>query len=238
MDGRINKKMRIAIQIAGHLRTFKHLEHSLYENVIKYNEDKGHQIDVFMFTVYKKDDTIPPFQLVKPMMINYIDDDKVFMNNVRSEEDIQNRIEWLYKHHYLQFFRMVECNRMRQSYEKYCEIEYDIVFRTRFDLIYYNPVEFDKPLDNRRIYVANERHEYGTPSDVCWYCKPAIANELLEMYTRHCRCPHTPLNSFDWVKYMDVDVVRSVDPNNGQYTMVGPKIETSSFDETEGCKKS
>jgi hypothetical protein len=224
--------MKIAIQVTGHLRTFKNLERSFYENVIKYNKDKGHEVDVFMCTIRKKltDDEVKLFHLSKPILINYIDDDKVFINKMRTDEDIKNREEWLYKHHYLQFFRLLQCNNMRKSYEQFCGIKYDVIFRTRFDLVYYQPVDFDRPLGERRIYVANERHVRGTPSDVCAYSTPDIINELIEMYNRNCGCPHTPLNSFNWVKYIDVDIVRSVNETTGQYIVDGPKLETSSFE--------
>ena len=157
---------RLAIQIFGHLRTFDKTYESFYENVIKPNQEKSYEIDVFMHVwdeleyqavqwhneglenvrgakltdeqiSFVKDNYKPVSFEYTPQLV--IDDEQVFPEFTGGKTP--------YKTMKNVYFTKYRVNQLRQEYEKENKVEYDFVLNTRADILYKNPLDIDAILE-------------------------------------------------------------------------------------------
>lgn len=75
------------------------------------------------------------------------------------------------------------CNESRKEYEKKYNVKYDLVIKTRFDLVYFNKPFWEKIKDANKLYLGYGA-TFGWPDDTLGICAPGVmdtayANRIL-----------------------------------------------------------
>lgn len=146
---------KIAIQLFGHLRTFKAAYPYFYKNVIIPNQEKGYDIDIFIHTwneyehatvnyrnpkgIAPKNNTLSEEDIVE--IKNLYGPKKLKIDAQLDCEDIMiteqiSKVQRSYKGCVNNAFTIFEVNRLRLDYEKENNIKYDWVLQTRPDVLF------------------------------------------------------------------------------------------------------
>lgn len=176
--------MRIAIQLAGEFRSWKDVEDSFFNNVIMFNIGKGHNVDIFIHSYEDVRYQGLYFQKIQPTDSVLENKENVYTPSVLLNS--KHNHDGIY-HHYRKVY---DCNEMRKKYEYLNNISYDVIYKTRFDLIYYEPVDFGKmDLKNNKLFCAKEQqlgenakyveeNPLDYPSDACYICSPSLMDNI------------------------------------------------------------
>ena len=174
-------KKRIAIQLFGHLRTYKKTFSSLKTNVISSNEN-SYVVDFFIHTwnelehktiahhnqeknlddfenSLSKDilthvqKTYNPRKIIIDNQLNI--DELVFVEKLGAKRSIKGCINNSYT--------IFKVNELRQKYEKENNIKYDWVIQTRPDILFKTPFDIDNILD------CYKQYNLPIPSNALYY---------------------------------------------------------------------
>lgn len=155
---------RIAIQLFGHLRSFRKTYQGFYENIILPNEKAGYKIDIFLHTWNETDhSTITWHNQNGELRGKEIDDEviefieknykpKKYMIEPQVAADdyiITEKIAGVpraYKGVVNVSYTKYMANKLRLDYEKEHKIKYDYVIVTRPDILFHKPFDIDKLL--------------------------------------------------------------------------------------------
>ena len=160
------KEKRIAIQLFGHLRTYKDCYKSLLEKVVKSNEKNAYKVDIFIHSWntlnqnnnrsgYSNNDLLKKFgesktgevlELYKAKKV-LIEEQKVIESQKVKVllNEKQGDIFFLdSKNIYNMYYSMFKVNELRLEYEKENNIEYDFVIQTRPDILFIKDFNIDK----------------------------------------------------------------------------------------------
>lgn len=171
------KEKRIAIQLYGHLRTYKETYASLFEKVINANVKDGYKVDIFLHTWntlnesnsrcgYTNDDLVKVFDQAKKNEIEKIYKPKKILFD--TQKDIENKkIKHLLSEKegkttyaqsnrlYNMYYSMFKSNELRKEYEKENNITYDFIIQTRPDISFKNHFNIDEIIEHssKRKYI-------------------------------------------------------------------------------------
>lgn len=166
------KQKRLAIQISGHLRTFKETIPSFKKYIIKPNEQDGWEIDVFIHTWDQTDHNdvvhhnktgemrgIPLTQdNIKLIHTEYapldietspqlkVDDQRVFKKHNGDEVSFS-----IIKNVYYTKF---QANKLRQKHESNTGCQYDYVLCTRADIEFYSPFNLNQYINEFNVKLG------------------------------------------------------------------------------------
>jgi hypothetical protein len=157
---------RIAIQLFGHLRTYENTYKSIYENVVKPNQDNGYEVDIFIHTwnekdhsdivwhnpngevvdtLLKKKDIDLVCEIYKPIRILYEKQlepkDKKLIKVQISDHDIPVKVMHNLCH------TIYKANELRKKQEKETGKYYDWVISTRPDIVFLSQLKIDDFID-------------------------------------------------------------------------------------------
>ena len=137
--------MRIALCFSGQIRSFDKVKKNL-EKFILYNKDESIQIDTFLHTYYKYDDS---------KYINYYDPDCLldFGNfkdiNFNKIIDLFKPVSFKFEYPSFEensksmFYSIYKCNELKKEYEEIHNFKYDIVVRLRFDFFITDKINYE-----------------------------------------------------------------------------------------------
>jgi hypothetical protein len=171
------KEKRIAVQLYGHLRTYKSTYKSLLTKVIEPNELNGYKIDIFIHTWdmlnesnsrcgYTNDDLIKVFDAEKKEEIENLYKPK--KNIIESQKSVENRkIKHLLSEKegepayvdsgrlYNMYYSMYKSNELREKYEQENNISYDFIIQTRPDISFQTDFNVDEIIEHskKRKYI-------------------------------------------------------------------------------------
>lgn len=91
--------------------------------------------------------------------------------------------------------KLNECNKMRQKYEILNNERYDLIVKTRFDLMYFSPIDWDRCIEETAVNCICIDYGacWGWPNDVMCVARP----EVMDNYYA---------NRFDYIEEMFKDV--------------------------------
>src|SRR3990167_6917008 len=163
--------MRIAICISGFIRTWEHTKKSFMEQIYKNNSITidvfihTYKQNYYEFTAGKKDVTLTEDdfkKLFEGINVKYLiieDRDKVLPEVIRQAEKYKHVSNYglpqkessdpnskeipIGVRTYDHLRKIHLCNESRKEYEKKNNIKYDLVVKTRFDVVYFNPVKWE-----------------------------------------------------------------------------------------------
>ena len=193
-------KMKIAICISGFLRTWEHTKKSFVEQLLKdksceyhlfihtYNQNlheaTAETQDVFM----SREDIEKLFDGLDVKILTIEDRDKVLptvlieaekykhvsnYNLLQQESSDKNSISIPIGARTYDHLRKIHlCNENRKEYEKYNNVRYDLVVKTRFDLVYFNTPRWKNCLDNKVYFELGAT--FGWPNDTFCVTTPYI----------------------------------------------------------------
>jgi len=196
------EEMKIAICISGFVRVWKHTRKSFEEQLVKgqgYGIDYDlflhtYRQNLHEFTAEEADETMTDQEIkalfsglpVKALIIE--DREKVLPGIMieaerykslpnfhlpQKESSDTNSIEIPIGVRTYDHLRKVHlCNEERKKYEKEQGIKYDLVVKTRFDIVYFNPPRWEVCLDNKVHFGFGAT--FGWPDDTFCICKPEI----------------------------------------------------------------
>jgi len=160
------KQKRIAIQLFGHLRTYKECHKSLLEKIAKSNEKNGYEVDIFIHSWntlnqennrsgFVSDDLVKEFGDSKTEEISRLYKAKKVL--IEEQKTIKNqKIKLLLnekqgdiifldsKNVYNMYHSIFKVNELRKEYESENNIEYDFVIQTRPDIIFMQDLNIDE----------------------------------------------------------------------------------------------
>jgi hypothetical protein len=152
---------RVAIQLFGHLRSFKKTFDSFYQNIILPNQNAGYELDVFMHTWDETDHSTITWhnqagerrgrevteEIIDFIKKKYTPRKLLIEKQVDAEEFIiKEKIlgaPRAYKGVVNVAYTKYMSTRLRREYEKECGISYDYVILTRPDILFHQPFAID-----------------------------------------------------------------------------------------------
>jgi hypothetical protein len=196
-------KLKIAICISGHLRTWNQTK-EIFKN---YLLDDNSDIDIFIYTYNRQNNK----QYSKVVNAEYSFDqnpnnEELLINNpqILSDEEIKCLLQdipvkkmiitndvpilsnddekfikiidkrkvdayWLSTRGSFNSFQSIhECNLLRQSFENENNIKYDVIMRTRFDILYYKKIDWTNIYKrlNEKTLILGFGSTFGSPNDM------------------------------------------------------------------------
>jgi hypothetical protein len=190
--------MKIAICISGFVRTWKHTRRSFEEQLLKgIDYDLFLHIyrqNLYEFTADKQDENMSDTEInelfsglnVKSLIIEdrhkllpiLLKDASKYSHisnyNLQQKESSDSKsIEIPIGVRTYDHLRKIHlCNELRKQYEKENNIKYDLVVKTRFDLVYFNSPNWKICLDNKVHFGFGAT--FGWPDDTFCICTPEI----------------------------------------------------------------
>lgn len=172
------KEKRIAIQLFGHLRTYKNCYRSLLEKLARSNEKNGYKVDIFIHSWntlnqdsnrsgYVSNDLIKKFGESKKKEITQlyqakkvlIEEQKSIKNQkikhlLHAQQDLNILVDS--KNVYNMYHSIFKVNELRTEYEKEKNIEYDFVIQTRPDIFFMKDFNIDEIIkySKERKYIS------------------------------------------------------------------------------------
>lgn len=178
--------MRIAVLLCGHIRTWNLCKESLLSIL-------PHDADIFVHT-YSKQYGYHPHIAGKIGVDNETNDRlitsseqffdsnryvQVVVEDELTEDDVPDIKEYpVHLDIYSQIRKVRLCNELRKDWEKKKSIHYDLVIKTRMDIVYTNYLS-PSSVEPNTIYIP-PCPEIFTPSDVCYMGDPNSMNLLIE----------------------------------------------------------
>ncbi|ECV6869752.1 hypothetical protein F3L71_08295, partial [Campylobacter coli] len=170
-----NKTKRLAIHLYGHMRTYKKIYQSFYQNIIEVNKKDGWDIDIFIHTWdvfnitdpniwHAKDNLFPTMTGKKLSSNDKADIIKTYQPKKYIIEPDPNKPAGRYES-----IRKVMA--LRKEYEEEMKMKYDIFLTTRPDLLFLQPLRIDEYL---KLYKTQlNLKNIGFPEKInfcsCWY---------------------------------------------------------------------
>ena len=152
-------KKRLAIQLFGHVRTFKDAAPSFFKNIISANHNDDYEIDIFIHTwsevehntinyridgtdttELKKTDKQELLNIYRP--VSLLIESQLPINEkviIEKTTGASRSIKGIYNNSYTTF----KVNELRQKYEKEHNVKYDWVIQTRPDILFLSPFKID-----------------------------------------------------------------------------------------------
>ena len=167
--------MKVAVCLCGYIRTWEHTKrnfmkifckdvevdlfvHTYFQNYYEYSSRKENVIYseeeiIDMFDgMNLKDIIIEDRNIILPGIIKDSDkykDIKNFSNTIRDSSDPNSQSLDNGVRIYDQFRKIELCNNLRKEYEKENNVEYDIVVKTRFDILYFRSPNWESLKDGQ-----------------------------------------------------------------------------------------
>lgn len=184
--------MKVAICLSGQPRMFKSSYPSLKTHILDH-----YDCDVFIDTWkfnntnenfylshrYKDEGSLEElYELYQPRVLNVEKFDEVFESKCLEFESKvasnQGAKEDNYlRRYYSMLYKIYNCNKIKNEYEKKMNVRYDIVLRSRLDVLYTQKIEFNKDLNlatdrqgSGREGCAGDILAYGTDTFMDIYC--------------------------------------------------------------------
>ena len=197
--------MKIAIQISGFIRTFKHIKKSLLEQLLHEKSNEYYFfIHVYRQNQYEFSTTLNDHLISDDEFNELFDGLNIASIIIEDRDEIFDKIfneSLCIKHasnYYLEQqesgdknsknvpigFRTYDhlrkiylCNKLRLDYESKHDTSFDLVVKTRFDLCYFSKIDWSKCLNNdiNVEYGAT----FGWPNDTFAVCRP----DIMDKYT-------------------------------------------------------
>ena len=198
--------MKIAILLCGHIRTWENCKN----NFLKTFDSKNHEVSVFVHT-YSNKYGYHPYIVKKLGIPDNIDNEKInlqIFNHARyktvtvEEELIEDDVPDLDEYPvnldiYSQIRKVRLCNKSRKTWCLENNIKYDIIIKTRMDILYDVNFIIPENIENNTIYIP-QCLETLFPSDVCYMGNEDVMNKLIETlsskYNKKIINPHTWLS--------------------------------------------
>lgn len=172
---------RLAIQLFGHLRTFEHTYGSFYNNLIKPNEEKGYEIDLFAHVwdeieynaLQWHNENFPELRGKKltPEQIKFFEENYKptkweYTPQLTTEDDTLypefTGGKCAYRTMINVWYTKYRVNEIRKEYEKENNVIYDFVLNTRADIEYFSPFCIDeiiKPYEHLLKHYENTENK-------------------------------------------------------------------------------
>lgn len=162
---------RVAIQLCGHLRSYRETYSSLQKNVVEILKNEGYDVDIFIHTWTETDTSQTSWHNLegnkRGRAITKNDEENVikfyspkkylFENQIKVENDFElkeilmsmpRQYSAIINSSYTKF----RVNKLREEYEKENNIVYDYVIQTRPDIIFDKPFGIDMFLSGYKNY--------------------------------------------------------------------------------------
>ena len=167
--------MKVAILLSGHIRTWESCKsnflihfnkfgdvpdvfiHTYRQKVNSYNGDDGKQTDL-------NDDEVK--DLFKELNVKkiVIENDNVHMDEFMKNYSIYSNGILLPV--YGQGMKLMLCNKLRKEYEQENNFKYDVIVRTRFDILINSELDYSLALKNPSTIYNCYGGTYGFPNDM------------------------------------------------------------------------
>jgi hypothetical protein len=161
---------RLAIQLFGHLRSFRKTYKSLLKNIVEVNKQDGYEIDIFIHTWTETDHSdvtwnnpdgekrgVGITESIKSEIYTYYNPKKLLIEKQLVTDDFmvygKVRKELKYKILLNLAYTAFKSSEIRNGYEKETGIRYDYVIVTRPDIIFHKPMSIDKFLSIYEKYT-------------------------------------------------------------------------------------
>jgi len=180
--------MRVAICISGEFRTFKQNYKALMQNMIEpYNADvfisswtKSSAMDIQGNKTELIIDKKEILEMYKPKGLKLYDFEENYfyeLKGIKIPEALIKAKPNHFRANLPQFYLMKDCNNQKTAYEDKNKFKYDVVIRTRFDLLPFKKINLNT-LDLKKIYLKHIIND-------TYYCDQfAISSsELIDKYT-------------------------------------------------------
>lgn len=243
----VKPKLKIAVQLFGHLRTYK----ECYEDFKKNLLDK-YDCDVFMHTWDTTnhstktwhENTMENIKLT-PELINEIKNLYMLKDMIiehQESKDMGNLISVgqtisVYGIHCM-FHSMAEVNKLREKYEKITGVNYDFVVMLRPDIILYKDFSIEKYIDrlskndinygfftySTPYMIINELKHLGS-SDVLFFAKPKIISNVFHNIDKVVEKIKTDITIDSGPEYYFIELIESL----------GYKIKLIKYGNNDDC---
>jgi len=181
--------MKIAILLCGHIRTWE----ECLDNFLRAFESKNYEISIFVHTYSNKYGYHPhimqTFGISDNINLDTMVDAKIFDHDryktvVVEKELIENEVPDLDEYPvnldiYSQIRKNRLCNEERKKWEIKHDIVYDLIIKTRMDVLYCNNFIIPEIIEKNTIYIP-QCLDTLFPSDVCYMGDNMSMNKLLE----------------------------------------------------------
>jgi hypothetical protein len=190
--------MRIAVCIAGQIRTWNQVKDNITQNIFKDNTD--------VFFVCDEDLSIPNIDhvITKELQSFYDESDLQLFDcksdGLRSIVDCTNM-----------FYKITKCNQLKKQHEDAHNFKYDIVVRLRPDISFQNHVIFSR--DRDKIFIPNG-YDYGGVCDQFAYGSSDLMDKFCDLFPNIKKyveegCVFNPEFLLDYhCKKLDLNIIR------------------------------
>ena len=193
-------KLRVAICLSGFIRTWRHTKRTFLEQICNnpnYIIDvfmHTYKQNLYEFTAKKQDETLSAQEFdelfedinVKSMVIEdrdeilpiILEESKRFANVsnfhfLQEESSDTNTIKIPIGSRTYDHLRKIHlCNELRKEYEKEHGFKYDLVVKSRFDIVYFNSIPWEKYVDNKLHFGYGAT--WGWPEDTFCVTTPEL----------------------------------------------------------------
>jgi hypothetical protein len=199
---------RIAIQLFGHLRSFRMTYKSLIKNIVETNKQDGYDIDIFIHTWTETDHSditwhnpngkkrgVAMTENIKNEIYTFYKPKKILIEKQLETDDFivhgKVRKEFLYKIILNLAYTVYKSSELRRAYKDETGIVYDYVIVTRPDILFYKPFrlnsflsvyeKYNMEVPKNALFVPYCFHnkEYNDNKDVVYDRQFIIDTDLL-----------------------------------------------------------
>jgi hypothetical protein len=188
---------RIAVQLFGHLRSFRKTYKSFLKHVVEANKVDGYEVDIFIHTWTETDHSDIVWHnptgkargtTVKDTLINkikwYYNSKKILMETQIDVIDYKipgrwNDVSNSYKRILNVAYTVYKASELRREYAKEYNIKYDYIIVTRPDILFYKPFLINNVLS---VY---KKHNIDIPSNALFFADRTL--NLLSVDDIHFR---------------------------------------------------
>lgn len=214
------KKLKIAIEFFGHIRTYKQTAKSIIENLIKPCGGEKH-VDIFIHTWDETDSSNIVWHNIngEKRGSSLSEDDLFFLKEVYHPKKIEvssqllvsneefldavKRGHKLKKRGYYEALKncaysRLRVNSLRKEFEAEHNIRYDLVIQTRLDLVFFKKFDFFKEIDKLLVRrgLLNQIYYAWPGSDLYYYNNPALRGGATDLLLIGDPCAMDKLSNF------------------------------------------
>lgn len=180
--------MKVAILLVGHIRTWELCRENFIQRL---QQSSGDQIDIFVHTYTQLTHKNNPYEknpkdLTQEEIMDKLSGLNVVQLIIEDCDTVTN--DFIEKYPKYRNFSganqgraLQMCNEMRKQYEIENNIQYDVIVRTRFDLILYSKPNFSKCLSNDTIYICHGGSG-GSPDDMFAFGNRKVMDEYCDRH--------------------------------------------------------
>jgi hypothetical protein len=186
----MSRPIRVAICISGHIRSWKQTKANFVSSLLS---DKDAEIDVYLYTYYQLDTKEGEEKVTEELLFELFSDIPVkkwvMVDDTPSlDEETENFLQRLcdrkydsenvVRGSYNGMLSIHRCNKLRR------EEEYDLVMRTRFDVIYFRPINWSKLALEDNQLIIGFGSTLGAPNDMVGIGKPGVMDAYCDEFLR------------------------------------------------------